>query len=175
MHVIRLPLRHRQALAESLKRSETTEVNNAQPGGDLEAGTAALQGGAMPSQPPHRTPSKRGPPPEQPAAQLDMLALQRGRFVKWQPSPVLCGAVTGDGTVAAVGREDGQIELWDTLSWQLLKVGRRACRRLLSPLVRDCSCIRQVCLSQTPCACGGLAAAVVGAHVFGRPQHHARD
>ena len=52
----------------------------------------------------------------------DVLAIQRGRFVQWQPSPVVCSAVTADGTVAAVGREDGQIELWDTLSWQLLKV-----------------------------------------------------
>lgn len=61
----------------------------------------------------------------QPAAQPalpDVLAIQRGRFVQWQPAPVLCSAVTADGTVAAVGREDGQIELWDTLSWQLLKV-----------------------------------------------------
>lgn len=52
----------------------------------------------------------------------DVLAIQRGRFVQWQPAPVICSAVTADGTVAAVGREDGQIELWDTLSWQLLKV-----------------------------------------------------
>lgn len=76
----------------------------------------------MPSQPSQRASGKRGPPPEQQPAHPDMLALQRGRFVKWQPSPVICGAVTADGTVAAVGREDGQIELWDTLSWQLLKV-----------------------------------------------------
>ncbi len=62
---------------------------------------------------------------QEPAAQPalpDVLAIQRGRFVQWQPAPVLCSAVTADGTVAAVGREDGQIELWDTLSWQLLKV-----------------------------------------------------
>ncbi len=75
----------------------------------------------MPPQP-SQTPDKRTAPPEQLLAQQDMLALQRGRFVRWQPSPVLCGAVTADGTVAAVGREDGQIELWDTLTWQLLKV-----------------------------------------------------
>jgi hypothetical protein len=77
----------------------------------------------MPGQPPARRPiSKRLASNEQPAAEADILALQRGRFITWQPSPVLCGAVTGDGSVAAVGREDGQIELWDTLSWQLLKV-----------------------------------------------------
>ena len=52
----------------------------------------------------------------------DVLAIQRGRFVQWQPAPVICSAATADGTVAAVGREDGTIELWDTLSWQLLKV-----------------------------------------------------
>lgn len=76
----------------------------------------------MPGQPPARRPiSKRLASTEQPAAEPDILALQRGRFITWQPSPVLCGAVTGDGSVAAVGREDGQIELWDTLSWQLLK------------------------------------------------------
>jgi WD40 repeat protein len=52
----------------------------------------------------------------------DVLEIQRGRFVQWQPAPVICSAATSDGTVAAVGREDGTIELWDTLSWQLLKV-----------------------------------------------------
>lgn len=57
----------------------------------------------------------------QPAAP-DVLSIQRGRFVQWQPSPVICSAATADGTVAAVGREDGTIELWDTLTWQLLKV-----------------------------------------------------
>lgn len=55
----------------------------------------------------------------------DVLAIQRGRFVQWQPAPVICSAATADGTVAAVGREDGTIELWDTLSWQLLKVSVR--------------------------------------------------
>lgn len=84
----------------------------------------------MPSQPPNKRAAAVAA--DQPAAQPDILALQRGRFIKWQPSPVLCGAVTGDGSVAAVGREDGQIELWDTLSWQQLKVCVRPCECLTS-------------------------------------------
>lgn len=78
-------------------------------------------GGQRPQQQPQQSQSQ-APQPNAQLATPDVLSMQRGRFVQWQPAPVICSAATADGTVAAVGREDGTVELWDTLSWQLLKV-----------------------------------------------------
>lgn len=80
--------------------------------------------------------ARRGPHPRsagqkprpQPARKLpSSLAIHRGRFASWSPSAVTCGAASADGTVAAICRESGDIELWDALCWRCLLVSCRAC------------------------------------------------
>jgi hypothetical protein len=56
------------------------------------------------------------------ASGLGRLQLHRGRFIEWSPKAVVASAVTDDGTVVAVAREDGNIELWDTQLWHCFKV-----------------------------------------------------
>ncbi|KAK3242493.1 hypothetical protein CYMTET_47817 [Cymbomonas tetramitiformis] len=43
------------------------------------------------------------------------VALHRARFVDWQPSAVVAIAATFDGEAVAVAREDGSIELYDSI------------------------------------------------------------
>lgn len=51
-----------------------------------------------------------------------MLQLHRGKFLHWQPSAVVSIDPSRDGTVVAVGRESGDIELWESEHWVLLQV-----------------------------------------------------
>lgn len=58
----------------------------------------------------------------EPAASDTVIALHRARIVDWHPTAVTALAATSDGTVVAVARESGAIELWSTEHWQCLKV-----------------------------------------------------
>ncbi len=83
---------------------------------------------------------------KRPDAFLDgeLVALHRARVVDWSPTAITAIAATTDGTVLAVARESGSIELWNTEHWQCIKVGDRSCclRNLavLSDLSLSCSC-----------------------------------
>ena len=50
------------------------------------------------------------------------IALNRGRFVEWSPTEVTSGAATADATAIAIARASGDIEIWDSLNWNCLKV-----------------------------------------------------
>ena len=50
------------------------------------------------------------------------MALHRGRFAEWSPTAVTSGAATSDATVIAIARASGDIEIWDSLNWNCLKV-----------------------------------------------------
>ena len=52
----------------------------------------------------------------------ELVALHRARVVEWSPTAVTALAATADGTVVAVARESGSIELWNTEHWQCMKV-----------------------------------------------------
>ena len=52
----------------------------------------------------------------------DLVALHRARVVEWSPTAITALAATTDGTVVAVARESGSIELWNTEHWQCMKV-----------------------------------------------------
>ena len=52
----------------------------------------------------------------------ELVALHRARVVEWSPTAVTALAATADGTVVAVARESGSIELWTTEHWQCIKV-----------------------------------------------------
>ncbi|CAL8461915.1 g1446 [Coccomyxa elongata] len=47
----------------------------------------------------------------------DLVALHRVRFVPWQPTAAIASAATADGSLLAVARENGSIELWETATW----------------------------------------------------------
>lgn len=51
----------------------------------------------------------------------ELVALHRARVVEWSPTAVTALAATADGTVVAVARESGSIELWTTEHWQCIK------------------------------------------------------
>ena len=55
------------------------------------------------------------------AAEEGPLALHCGKFVPWRPTAVLALAATGDGSVVALARESGDIEIWDTEIWHCIK------------------------------------------------------
>lgn len=55
-------------------------------------------------------------------AEVFSLAVHRGRFASWSPSAVSAGAASQDGTVAAICRENGDIEIWDAVNWKVLQV-----------------------------------------------------
>lgn len=55
-------------------------------------------------------------------AEVSSLAVHRGRFASWSPSAVSAGAASQDGTVAAICRENGDIEIWDAVNWKVLQV-----------------------------------------------------
>ena len=50
------------------------------------------------------------------------VAVHRGRFVGWSPTEVTSGAATADATAIAIARASGDIEIWDSLNWNCLKV-----------------------------------------------------
>ena len=52
----------------------------------------------------------------------DVIALHKARLVDWTPTAVTAASATADGTVLAVARESGNIELWQTEHWHLITV-----------------------------------------------------
>jgi U3 small nucleolar RNA-associated protein 4 len=51
-----------------------------------------------------------------------LVALHRARFVEWAPSPVVALAASRDGSVLAVARDDGALELLDTETFACVEV-----------------------------------------------------
>lgn len=70
---------------------------------------------------------KTGVPPQNET----LVALHRARFVDWSPSAATASAVSGDGTLLAVARESGDVELWQTDHWTCITVSVLSCIRLL--------------------------------------------
>lgn len=56
-----------------------------------------------------------------------LLSLHRARFVDWEPTAVTALAASSDGTVLAVARDSGVLELWETEHWTCLTVNLAAC------------------------------------------------
>lgn len=54
-------------------------------------------------------------------------ALHHIRFIDWTPTAVVSIAPSPDGTVVAVARESGDLELWETDDWQCLQVYLHTC------------------------------------------------
>jgi hypothetical protein len=54
-------------------------------------------------------------------------ALHRGRFLDWNPQGIVAIGCTQDGLMAAVVREHGSIEIWDTEQCCKLKVAEYTC------------------------------------------------
>ncbi len=48
-------------------------------------------------------------------------ALHHVNCVAWTPSAVVSLAVSSDGSLAAVARENGEVELWETHTWECLQ------------------------------------------------------
>lgn len=57
-----------------------------------------------------------------PETRSSLLALHRARFVKWTPTPVVAMKASADGTVLALARASGDLEIWDTEYWTLVQV-----------------------------------------------------
>ncbi|XRA96281.1 U3 small nucleolar RNA-associated protein [Pycnococcus provasolii] len=49
-----------------------------------------------------------------------MIRLHRARMVPWCPAPVTSSCASSDGSLVAVARESGAVELYETSSWALL-------------------------------------------------------
>lgn len=49
-----------------------------------------------------------------PAPNPGLVELHRSRFVEWQPAGVAALCASGDGSLVAAAREDGDIELYET-------------------------------------------------------------
>ena len=56
-------------------------------------------------------------------ASAGVVALHRSRFIEWQPGGVVALAASGDGSVLAAAREDGDIELYETSTSHCFQVG----------------------------------------------------
>jgi U3 small nucleolar RNA-associated protein 4 len=56
-------------------------------------------------------------------ASAGVVALHRSRFIEWQPAGVVALAASGDGSVLAAAREDGDIELYETSTSYCFQVG----------------------------------------------------
>lgn len=50
-----------------------------------------------------------------------LLALHRVRFLEWRPSAVTAMRASPDGSVLAVARESGAVEIWETDYWTLVQ------------------------------------------------------
>lgn len=67
-------------------------------------------------------------------ASAGVVALHRSRFIEWQPAGVVALAASGDGSVVAAAREDGDIELYEASTNHLFQVRKR--RRWVGPVRR---------------------------------------
>ena len=52
----------------------------------------------------------------------NLIALHRARFVEWEPTAAVASGASGDGTVLAVARESGDVELWNADHWSCITV-----------------------------------------------------
>ena len=57
----------------------------------------------------------------------NLLALHRARFVEWEPTAAVASGASGDGTVLAVARESGDVELWNADHWSCIAVRCSPC------------------------------------------------
>jgi hypothetical protein len=60
-----------------------------------------------------------------------LLALHRVRFLEWRPSAVTAMRAAPDGSVLAVARESGAVEIWETDYWTLVQVSLTICDAVL--------------------------------------------
>lgn len=57
------------------------------------------------------------------SGQLSVLvAYQRCRAVRWRPRPVVAISVCPDQSTVAVARDNGTMELWNSITWNLIMV-----------------------------------------------------
>ena len=114
-HTVHIPANGLLAAPPSLTthRPDRPPRRPRQPGAAGRASGRAAQGRAPRQQP---VPPVRCDPPG------PSLALHRGRFAEWSPTAVTSGAATADATVIAIARASGDIEIWDSLNWNGLKV-----------------------------------------------------
>lgn len=56
------------------------------------------------------------------SAEQDIIAVHKARLADWSPSAVTAASATADGTVLAVARESGNVELWQTEHWTISAV-----------------------------------------------------
>lgn len=68
--------------------------------------------------------AKRPRAAEEAPPSAGVVALHRSRFVEWQPAGVVALAASGDGSVLAAVREDGDIELYETTTSYCFQVQR---------------------------------------------------
>ena len=97
---------------------------------------------------------RKKPEAEEQEAEDGCLALHCGKFVPWRPTAVLALAATGDGSVVALARESGDIEIWDTEIWHCIKASTLECLNwLLLPPREDVStCLHTACLGCLACS-----------------------
>lgn len=83
---------------------------------------------------------KTGDPPHNET----LVALHRARFLDWSPTAATASAVSGDGSLLAVARESGDVELWQTDHWTCITVapllvqGLTVCSSVRSPFRGSC-------------------------------------
>lgn len=73
---------------------------------------------------PSRAPRRRAPAgaPGEAGTPTNLVALHRGHFFPWQPSPIISLASSSDGSLAVAVREDGDIELYDLAASTRIRV-----------------------------------------------------
>ena len=81
----------------------------------------------------------------EPSSSQDYVALHRARFIDWHPTAVTALAATRDGTVVAVARESGAIELWSTEHWLCMKASlpneSTRSQNVVEVLLSLCACL----------------------------------
>lgn len=69
-----------------------------------------------------------------------LVELHRSRFVEWQPAGVAALAASGDGSVVAAAREDGDIELYETATSYCFQVGGKVAEQPSCMRKQTCDC-----------------------------------
>ena len=104
--------------------------------------TTLVRAGAMPSVKKRKRPADA----EEQAAEEGCLALHCGKFVPWRPTAVLALAATGDGSVVALARESGDIEIWDTEIWHCIKASTLRVLDLAAAAAFQGACLQHACV-----------------------------